>query len=103
MVDVTTTIEIQRPVVEVAAFTGDPSNAPEWYVNIRSVEWETPPPLTVGSRLRFVASFLGRTFHDTYEIVELVPASRLVMATAEGPSRWRRPTRGRSRGLERRS
>lgn len=48
-------------------------------------QWETPPPLAVGSRLAFVASFLGRTLRYTYEITDLVPNARLVMATAEGP------------------
>lgn len=85
MVVVTTMITIERPLEAVAQYAGDPSNAPEWYVNIHSVEWETPPPLTVGSRLRFVASFLGRTLRYTYEVTELVPGARLVMATAQGP------------------
>lgn len=85
MVDVTTTIEIERPVAEVARYAGDPTNAPEWYVNIHAVEWETPPPLAIGSRVRFDASFLGRSLRYTYEITELVPDSRLVMATAQGP------------------
>ena len=69
----------------MAAFAGDPSNAPRWYANIRSVEWETPPPLAVGSRLAFVAKFLGRRLAYTYEVVELVPGERLVMRTAQGP------------------
>src|SRR6478672_4293280 len=84
-VDVLTEIVIARPRAEVAAFSGDPGNAPRWYVNIRSVEWKTTPPLTVGSRLAFVARFLGRRLAYTYEIVDLVPAERLVMRTAEGP------------------
>ena len=44
-VDVTTEIVIDRPRAEVAAYAGDPSHAPEWYVNIRSVEWRTTPPV----------------------------------------------------------
>jgi hypothetical protein len=49
------------------------------------VEWETQPPLAVGSRIAFVAQFLGRRLAYTYELRELVPGERLVMATAEGP------------------
>ncbi|HEX2570286.1 MAG TPA: SRPBCC family protein, partial [Polyangia bacterium] len=37
------------------------------------------------SRLAFVAEFLGRRLAYTYEIVDLVPESRLVMRTTEGP------------------
>jgi hypothetical protein len=84
-VDIRTSIEIDLPCDQVAAFAADPSNAPAWYVNIKAVEWKTPPPLSVGSRLAFVAHFLGRRLAYTYEIVDLVPGGRLVMRTAEGP------------------
>lgn len=84
-VDVTTEIVIRRPRDQVAAYAGDPDNAPHWYVNIKSVEWKSPPPLGVGAQLSFVAQFLGRRLAYTYEIVELVPGERLVMRTAEGP------------------
>ena len=84
-VDVRTETVIRRPVDEVAAYAGDPGNAPEWYANIRSVEWRTPPPIGIGSRIAFVASFLGRRLAYTYEVVELVPGSRLVMRTTDGP------------------
>jgi uncharacterized protein YndB with AHSA1/START domain len=84
-VDVVTEIVIDRPVDQVAGYASDPMNAPQWYVNITDVTWETEPPLRVGSRLAFVARFLGRTLTYTYEIVELVPGSRLVMRTGEGP------------------
>ena len=59
-VDVLTEIVIDRPAAEVAGYAGDPGNAPKWYVNIKSVEWETPPPLAVGSRLAFVAHFFEK-------------------------------------------
>jgi uncharacterized protein YndB with AHSA1/START domain len=84
-VDVRTETVIDRPRREVAAFTSDPSNATEWYGNIRSVEWETSPPVAVGSRMRFRARFLGRDLVYTYEVRELVPGERLVMGTADGP------------------
>jgi uncharacterized membrane protein len=84
-VDVVTETVIRRPAAEVAAFAGDPGNAPQWYVNIDSVEWRTPPPVAVGSCMDFVASFLGRRLAYTYEVVELVPNERLVMRTADGP------------------
>jgi polyketide cyclase/dehydrase/lipid transport protein len=84
-VDVTVETRIERPVGDVAAFAGDPSNAPSWYVNIESVHWQTPPPVGLGSRMDFVATFLGRRIEYTYEVTELVPGERLVMRTAQGP------------------
>jgi len=56
-VDVLTEVIIDRSVGEVAEYAADPSNAPRWYANIESVNWHTPPPIKVGSKLDFVAYF----------------------------------------------
>ena len=84
-VDVVTEIEIARPRAEVAAYACDPDTATEWYENIKAVRWGTSPPLAVGSRVAFVASFLGRRLEYTYEVRELAEGERLVMRTEEGP------------------
>ena len=84
-VDVSSEIVIARPRDLVAGYSGNPDNVPEWYVNIKSIEWKTPPPAVVGSQIAFVAHFLGRRLEYTYEIVELVAGERLVMRTAQGP------------------
>jgi hypothetical protein len=84
-VDVLTEIEIARPRAEVAAYACDPDCATNWYENIESVEWRTPPPLAIGTRLEFVARFLGRRLAYTYEVREHVPGERFVMSTAQGP------------------
>jgi uncharacterized protein YndB with AHSA1/START domain len=81
VVDVETEVEIARPRAEVAAFAADPDNATAWYENIDQVEWRSPRPLAVGTRLAFVARCLAYT----YEVKEYVPGERFVMSTAEGP------------------
>ncbi|MCF6742755.1 ATPase [Blastococcus sp. KM273128] len=84
-VDVAVEALIPYPLEVVASYAGDPGNAPEWYANIVSVRWRTPPPVAVGSRVEFEARFLGRRLRYTYEVVELQPGARLVMRTADGP------------------
>ena len=84
-VDVLTDIEIERPRADVSDYVANPDNATTWYVNIKNVEWKSPRPLAVGSKLAFEAQFLGRTIAYTYEVKEFVPGERLVMSTSSGP------------------
>jgi uncharacterized membrane protein len=84
-VDVHTEIDISRPRAEVAGYASDPDNATAWYENIEAVEWKSSKPVAVGTRIAFVAKFLGRRLAYTYEVREHVPGERFVMSTAEGP------------------
>ena len=84
-VDVETKIVIERPRSEVAAYVCDPDNATAWYVNIKAVQWKSPKPAALGSRMEFTAQFLGRKLTYTYEVTDLVPDECFVMRTAEGP------------------
>lgn len=85
MVNVQTEILIRQPRELVASYASDPDNAPAWYVNIRSAQWQTPRPLAVGSRVAFTARFLGRNLDYVYEFTELVPGHKLTMRTSQGP------------------
>jgi hypothetical protein len=85
VVSVETQIAIARPRADVADYACDPDHAPAWYRNIKEVTWESPRPLAVGTRIAFVAQFLGRTLTYTYEVVDFVPGERFVMSTAQGP------------------
>jgi len=84
-VDVVTEVLIERAKADVAAFAANPDNVPAWYANIQSVEWKTERPLQIGSKVAFVAQFLGKRLAYTYEVVEYAPEERLIMRTAEGP------------------
>jgi hypothetical protein len=84
-VDVVTEVEIACPRDQVASYAADPDHATAWYENIEKVEWQTDKPLAIGSRVAFVARFLGRRLIYTYAIGELVAGERLVMRTVDGP------------------
>ena len=85
MIDVQAEAVINRPRDVVFSFATDPANAPRWCSGIKSVRWETRPPLRRGSRMTFEARFMSRPFEYTSEVAELVPGERLVMRAAPGP------------------
>ncbi|MGD6962286.1 SRPBCC family protein [Fictibacillus phosphorivorans] len=85
MVDVRTEISINCPIDVVAHYAADPDHAPHWYENIKEIEWVTMKPLQLGSKMAFIAYFLGRKLEYVYEVTEYVPGKKLVMTTANGP------------------
>jgi len=84
-VDVQVAQTIDRAVNIVADYAANPSNVPNWYRRIRTVDWITDPPVSIGSRVAFEAQFMGKRLVYTYEVTEYVPGSALTMSTTEGP------------------
>ncbi|WP_298493712.1 SRPBCC family protein [uncultured Maritimibacter sp.] len=102
-VDITVERVIRADRHDVAAFAADMGNAPKWYRNIASVEWETAPSTATGARAAFVAHYMSRKLAYTYEVREHLPGERLVMSTDNGPFPmetiydWSDAGRGRTR------
>jgi uncharacterized membrane protein len=83
-VDVSATGTIHRPRDQVAAYLREPANDTQWIGGIRSARLLTPGPVTVGSQVERVASFLGRRVHYVNEITELTD-DRLAMRSVRSP------------------
>jgi Polyketide cyclase / dehydrase and lipid transport len=77
-------VVIDRPVAEVAAFAGDPSNAPRWYANIASVSWQTTPPVSVARGWTSWRTSWGAHSPTPTRSSKFDPNRRLVMRTADG-------------------
>jgi uncharacterized membrane protein len=83
-VDVTATGTIDRPRDQVAAYLRDPANDTSWIGGLRSARLLTPRPVTVGSQVERVASFLGRRVEYVNEVTELTE-DRLAMRSVRSP------------------
>ncbi len=84
-VDVASEITIKRPPGVVSAYVCDPDNAAIWHGNITSAAWRSGLVVRVGSRVGFVAEFLGQRLDYTYELAEFIPGEKLMMRSIEGP------------------
>lgn len=84
-VDVTAERTIGRLPVEVASYAMDPANDPQWIGGISEAELLTEPPVAEGSRVRRVASFLGRRIEYVMEVERWVPGEGVVMRSVVSP------------------
>jgi uncharacterized protein YndB with AHSA1/START domain len=82
---VTATETIAADPDRVFAHAIDPSNDPVWIGGITETELLGDPPLTKGSSVRRVASFMGRRIEYELEVAELEPGARLAMRSIRSP------------------
>lgn len=75
--------EIGRPADEVAGFFFDASNNPRWQSGMRRCEWETAPPIGIGSRYVQEASFLGRSIVSRFEVIDYTPERSITIESTE--------------------
>ena len=85
MIDVTVEQRIEAPPERVAAYAMDPANDASWIRALTEVEVLTGGPVGVGTRVKRVASFLGKRIEYVNEIEEYEPPRRLAMRSVEAP------------------
>ena len=73
MVDVLTENILKNPVDIITDFARNSDTSPKWYAIIKSADWKTRKPLTLGSKFAFVALFYERKLAYANEFIELVP------------------------------
>ena len=84
-IDVTVATSVHAPRDVVARFTMDPRNDVAWIGGVQEAEVEGAEPFGEGSRVRRVASFLGKRIEYVNRVDELEPGVRLVMRSVKGP------------------
>lgn len=75
---------IVRPRADVAAFMFDPANDAAWIDGVQEARALTGGPLRQGTRVERIASFLGRRFSYTTEVLAYEP-ERMVEMRARQP------------------
>ena len=84
-VDVEAEVTINRPVANVAGYVMDPENDPVWITGIIEAKMLTEPPLSEGTKVERVATFLGKRIEYVLEVVEHDPTALLAMRSVKGP------------------
>ena len=84
MIDVVTTLEIDRSAEEVFAFVADQTNAPRWQAGLHEVRRLTDGPIGVGSEHEFVRAFAGRQITSRNRFVEFRPGQFVEFEIPDG-------------------
>ena len=92
-------IVVRRPRNEVFAYMDDIDREHEWQPHLVQAEQSPEGPTTVGTRRRYVSSFLGRRIENTYVVLEFEPGSRILLeSTPSSAVQARNEIRWESRG-----
>ena len=88
MLQVESTITINRPVEEVFAFSTDWDKYPLWESEVLESQALTPGPLAPGQRYRHVARFMGRRLEAEGIVTAFEPNRRMCFRVTSRPFPW---------------
>jgi uncharacterized membrane protein len=86
MIEVTTSIDVHRPVLEVFGYVSNVFNMPKWNPHISEVMVDAPGPLMAGSRFRVLGGGGSQSVDVTFEVTHFSPNRRLA-ATARAEAK----------------
>lgn len=84
MIDVSHSIEIDRPADDVFAFVSEFPNNPKWQRGQRSCTWTSEPPLRAGSTYEQRARFLGKDMVNSFRVIEHEDGTRVKFTSTGG-------------------
>jgi carbon monoxide dehydrogenase subunit G len=79
MAHVRESVRSPRPQAKVFSYLSDFTTTAEWDPGVKDAEQLTDGPVGVGTRVRVVASFMGRAVELVYEVTEFEPPRRIVL------------------------
>jgi uncharacterized protein YndB with AHSA1/START domain len=85
MVEVESSVLIDRPLPEVFAYVTNFENDPNWIKEAVESKKTSPGPVGVGTTFSNTVQFLGRRFENRFEVVEYEPNQKLVAKILSGP------------------
>jgi hypothetical protein len=84
MVNFQIEIVINKNIKEVSDFSGNPNNSMDWLSNVLSIQWKTPKPVQLNSKIAVKSKFVGREFFHIYEVVFIEENKKMMMKTKDG-------------------
>ena len=84
-IDVKAQVVIRRSRDHVARYAMDPANDPVWISGITEARMLTEPPLTEGTRVERVATFMGKRIEYVLEVIDHDAKALLGMRSVKGP------------------
>jgi uncharacterized protein YndB with AHSA1/START domain len=88
MIEVVSSVLIDRPLPEVFAYVTDFENDPNWIKEAVESKKTSSGPIGVGTTFSNVVQFMGRRFENRFQIIEYETERKLVAKILSGPIRF---------------
>lgn len=88
MINVETSVVIDRPLEEVFEYVDDTNNDLKWQEGVFESKQTPEGPVEVGTKVSQAFKFLGKRFETTFEVTEYNPNRRVRYKALSGPIKF---------------